>query len=343
MIKNLQALRFIFSFTVMLAHFSYAGISAKSTGASVCFFAILSGFLLSKVYGLRLETRKLTKTKYLLRRLVKLYPLHLSCLLVYIVLYIRHLNGTGALALVPNALLLQSWFPDANIYFSGNSVSWYLSDVLFFLVVFPFLHQVVHRLNARQLMATAVTVLALYIAYMLMLSYDNLNYWLYIFPPVRLIDFTIGMLLWRAVELRPSFGKVGWQSPTEALLMAALVLSIVSFPIHEKWHTAFIHWLVVVPMMLVFFQNDNEGGIITRLLHTTPIQWLGTFTMEIFLLHKTVFNVIMLTAIHLDISLPYFLMMLLCFSAAIATAYCVHRWFVVPTTNWLSSYVEKIP
>lgn len=342
MIRTLQALRFVFSLTVLLAHFSYAGIDGHSSGVSVCFFALLSGFLLSKAYGQRLVDGTITTGRYLLKRLIKLYPLHLLCLLVFIAIRRNTIDGAEALALVPNALLLQSWVPMEQVYFSGNAVSWYLSDALFFLLLFPWLFRLVSRLTFRQLGAACCAMMAVYVAYMLALPMDNLNYWLYIFPPVRLVDFTMGIMLWRLCQLRPRTGQVAvWPTAVELLLMAALVLTIVTYPLDAKWHVAFLHWLVVVPMLLVFYQGEQTGGAVSSFLKTPVVQWLGAFTMEMFLLHMILFSVAMSWAAKLGADIPYALMMLLCFSVVIGVSYVVHWWFVTPVVKWLTHCIAE--
>ena len=185
-------------------------------------------------------------------------------------------------------------------------------------------------------------MLAVYVAYMLALPMDNLNYWLYIFPPVRLVDFTMGIMLWRLCQLRPRTGRVAvWPTAVEMLLMAALVLTIVTYPLDAKWHVAFLHWLVVVPMLLVFYQGEQTGGAVSSLLKTPVVQWLGAFTMEMFLLHMILFSVAMSWAAKLGADIPYALMMLLCFSVVIGVSYVVHWWFVTPVVKWLTHCIAE--
>ncbi len=51
MIETLQSLRFVFALTVMLAHFSYAGIEGHSTGVGPMFFMLMTGIVMSRSYG----------------------------------------------------------------------------------------------------------------------------------------------------------------------------------------------------------------------------------------------------------------------------------------------------
>ena len=51
MIETLQSLRIVFALTVMLAHFSYAGIEGKSTGIGPMYFMLMTGLVMSRSYG----------------------------------------------------------------------------------------------------------------------------------------------------------------------------------------------------------------------------------------------------------------------------------------------------
>lgn len=71
-------------------------------------------------------------------RVVKLYPLHLLCFAAIFLLGIRSFAMTDLPKAALNLLLLQSWVPLSDYYMSYNAVSWFLSDELFFYLMFPF-------------------------------------------------------------------------------------------------------------------------------------------------------------------------------------------------------------
>ena len=119
MIETLQSLRFIFVMLIFLSHFAYRDIRALDAGGDcgVAFFFLLSGFACSLGYGRQLRDGTFRYGHFLWRRLRKLYPLHLLCLLAWVLLGHSPLN----LKVLLNLLLLQSWVPDAGWYFSCNS------------------------------------------------------------------------------------------------------------------------------------------------------------------------------------------------------------------------------
>jgi peptidoglycan/LPS O-acetylase OafA/YrhL len=340
MIQTLQSLRFIFSLTVMLAHFSYAGIEGHSTGVGPMFFMLMTGVVMSRSYGEKVLNGTFRFRDFLLRRLFKFYPLHLLCLLAIVVIRRQTMSGDDYLTVLPNLLLLQSWIPVQDYYFSCNAVSWYLSDLMLFLLLFPWLYRKIGRMSGRALTITTVSLLAVYVVYVSLVRTDDLNYWLYIFPPVRLFDFLWGMILWRCYQLHPSLGRVNRPTIAELLLVTGVVLTIVSYPLHERWHYALIHWVVMVPLMMVFLQGDCYGGVVSRFLKRPGMVWLGGLTLDTYLLHQLLFAVLLNNANKMGLELPYLLMLTLCVSIVVVVSWGVHTYFVTPMNRRLLGFIK---
>ena len=134
MIASLQSWRFIFALMIFLHHFPVNGKGLFEAGGScgVSFFLILSGFVMAAGYGDKVLSPSFSFGNYMIKRGARIYPLHLLCFLVALVLAYKNIDGFYLLKLLPNLLLLQSWIPIQGIYFSGNAVSWCLSDLVFF-------------------------------------------------------------------------------------------------------------------------------------------------------------------------------------------------------------------
>lgn len=342
MIETLQSLRIVFALTVMLAHFSYAGIEGKSTGVGPMFFMLMTGFVMSRSYGTKVLDGTFRYGTFILRRLFKFYPLHLLCLLAVVVIRRHTMTADDYLTVLPNLLLLQSWIPVEDYYFSCNAVSWYLSDLLFFLLLFPFLYKGIGRMSGRGLLRLVSGLLVVYVMYVIFLQTDDLNYWLYIFPPVRLFDFLWGMVMWRCYELHPTAGR--WSHPTviELALVVGVVLTIITYPLHDRWHVALIHWLILVPVVWVFMQGDQYGGWVSRFLKTRTMVWLGGLTLDTYLLHQLVFAVLMNNMAKQDVQLPYAVMLLICLTVVVFVSYITHTWFVNPINNrLLTLFIKK--
>jgi peptidoglycan/LPS O-acetylase OafA/YrhL len=128
--------------------------------------------------------------------------------LVTILLMVSVGTAVAARSAVPNLFLIQSWFPQFDINSSINIPSWSLSCELFFYVCFPLLHRGVRAIPARMLWPAAIGIVGL--IWLLPTLADALpatpvdpwfqipsyKFWfLYLFPPVRTLEFVLGIIL----------------------------------------------------------------------------------------------------------------------------------------------------
>lgn len=310
MIPTLQSLRFVFVMMIFMSHFSYGGIEAFQAGGDcgVAFFFLLSGFVLSRGYGQRLRQGSFSYGQFMRRRLLKIYPLHLLCL-VAVLLVSRQSLGLPVLL---NALLLQCWVPSMDFYFSCNAVSWFLSCMLFCYAVFPLaFRQASPRLTAVVLLGG----LAVY----LLVPYDRVNSILYVNPLVRFVDFYLGILLYRYLEEKPQNRLPAWVEP---LLVIVLVLLLMAYPFaDEKLRNAPLYWLVLLPLIAVFAKAQ---GPLSRLLCCKPLLWLGTLSMPVFLIHPLTFSI-------LTRRLPtmsYVPMLVVCFAVVVLVSWLIDKCFL---------------
>jgi len=294
MIGTLQSLRFIFVMMIFMSHFDYRDIRGFDAGGDcgVAFFFMLSGFVCSLSYGQRICEGVFRYGDFIWKRLKKLYPLHLFSLLFFLLVS----QTTLDLKVLANALLLQSWVPDPDWYFSCNKVSWFLSSLLFCYVVFPW----VYRHLSEYLTLAVLTACA--VVYWLT-PYDRVNAVLYVFPAVRFIDFYIGMLLYQFYERKKTLSI---PKGTELLLIFVLLLTLAVYPFTDaKLRNAPLYWVVLMPLILVFAQ---EKGLVSRLLKTKPMLFLGSLTMPVFLTHQMIIGILL----HRLPEMPVMLMLMVC-------------------------------
>ena len=279
MIETLQSLRFIFVMMIFMSHFAYRNIRAFDAGGDcgVAFFFLLSGFVCSLAYGAKISSGSFRYGSFLWKRLKKLYPLHLLCLLFF--LLVSHVPIDGKVLV--NALLLQSWVPDMEYYFACNSVSWFLSSLMFCYVMFPLLYR---WLSWRLTIVIAMACVAVY----WFTPADRINSILYVNPLVRLIDFYWGMLLCHFSLQRKETFSGQW---LEVVLAILLMLFLAAYPFaDEKLRNAPLYWLVLIPLIWVFAQ---QNGLVSRWLKTTPMLFLGSLTMPLFLTHQMMIGILL--------------------------------------------------
>ncbi|MEU1183206.1 acyltransferase [Streptomyces sp. NPDC005820] len=236
-LPSLTGLRFIAAFLVFAFHVTFlpsryiggglgdslGDILAKAGFYGVCFFFVLSGFVLT--WSARTDD---TAPRLWRRRLVKIYPNHLVTFALAAVLMTvaaEKISGGQALA---NLFLVQSWFPDMATTNSMNAVSWSLACEVFFYLAFPLLLRAVKAIPVRLLWPAVAVVAALMFAAPLIArsaisgarlpgiadgTYSFEQIWfVYFFPPVRALEFVLGMLLalivragrWPRVSLAPA-------------------------------------------------------------------------------------------------------------------------------------------
>ncbi len=278
-----QHARFLFAHTGWFAtvdHYLSRG------GVGVGFFFVLSGFVLtwSRRPGDRAQP-------FLDRRASRIYPDYLVVWCgsaVLIGLGIAAATSVGS-ALV-NVFLLQAWFPSPAWHYGMNAVSWSLSCEAFFYLCFPFIVGSVIGLGRkhRELAIVALVALAIGIQVALQVAEprigaDRVEYFAYVFPPTRLIEFVLGMLLVGLV--RDGLPRVPFAAAAAFAVVAVLAAGWAPFPAS---HVA----VTLVPFMVLIVaaaQADLAGtwcvGRSRRLVH------LGLVSYAFYLLHDLVLQI----------------------------------------------------
>ena len=306
MIESLQSLRIIFVAMVFMSHFALNTTPFDYGGdCGVAFFFMLSGFVLSHAHGGQVADGSYAAGRFFKKRLFKLYPLHLLCLLFTIAIHAGRLTSADYVRLLPNFFLIQSWFPQSDIYFSGNGVSWFLSDLLFMYLLFPCLYKRIHRARLRNLALAAIALTGAYVAFILLIPEDNVRWFVYVLPVSRLADFSIGIITCRICQetaLPSRFSSQSYIGKTaiELSLIAVLACWCAAYPsINPRVRTSLIFWTC---------------------LHKKFLLWLGRISFEIYMVHQIVINVILSESMKHQCSGHYGALLLLCILVTIASA-----------------------
>jgi peptidoglycan/LPS O-acetylase OafA/YrhL len=185
----------------------YASAMAGGGFVGVSFFFVLSGFVLT--WSARADE---PGTAFLRRRVLKIYPTHLVTFAIALMLFAS--AYTPASISVRNALLLHSFSSDPAAFISVNAPSWSLCCELLFYLLFPLIIRVVRRIPVNWLWAAAASMAAGTFGVALVTKYlvtdtprtpfipslSMTQFWAgYYFPPSRLFEFVLGMLLARIV------------------------------------------------------------------------------------------------------------------------------------------------
>lgn len=335
MIRTLQALRGIFVILIFLVHYPLEGPPTFVPGGDcgVAFFMMLSGFVMTAGYEQRLLTSDIGAGRFAVKRMAKVYPLHLLFFALALMLYDYTFNAKTIFNAVFNLTLLQSWVPSET--FTFNQVSWFLSDIFFFYRIFPLIIR--HRLLYRRSAVTGFFVaVAVYVSLIWLIPDDAAEYICYILPPVRLIDFIGGMLLWRLYSsLRDGgmcerFSRLSLcaRTLTELATIALLIATIFVYShVAVCYQVAAIWWPAMAAIILVFSVSDRSSGLVGRLLKTKILQAFGAASFVFFLFHRLGMSIVFRVLERLGIELPAMPLLIVNFLAVTICAMIIHRYF----------------
>ncbi len=336
MIRSLQSLRGIFAICIFITHCGeFVGRSWLPSGGDfgVAFFFMLSGFVMTLGYGHKIRSEAFSYRLYISRRIIRFWPLHLLLLGICILMTFSRLSAVDYLHLIPNALLLQSWSPNPDVFFSGNAPSWALSDLIFFCAVLPPLLRL--RFRRPALFFSLVTLaFAAYALCMTGVSSEHLLFLVYIFPPVRLLDFLLGVLLSELYTKATYRMHVGCAATNFIQPLSLLVVALASclfLSVPEAFRLASWWWLPVALTIFTFALTDSRG-LLGRLLSTRPAVLLGDISFAFYLLHVPV-CLLLKRLFASDFSPASFL--LLSFIISLALAWLLWRFFERPVSNAL--------
>lgn len=327
-LQGLRALAFIGIFT------EHAGITCLGSWGVSCFL-ILSGFLMYYNYGMIVETSK--GCNYLkesitmaLRKINKLYPLHCVTLFVALCVYldnqkldsIRHiLIWIGKLAF--NLMLLQSWVPKGEFYFSFNAVSWYLSTIVVLYIGFPYIQKAINNVKSKyEILLQFIAVIAIQsiISVLLIIYSEQVNnvpvtisddltkYVTYICPLYRMGDFYIGCLLgyvfkktsFCVKENRIIYSVMEIIAFVSMYFLQGIYSGRVGILGNDAFRYALLYTLQV--MVLVMLVGINQGVISKYILSSRIMVFIGDLSGYAFLIHQLVI-VIMWRAMEANIGM----------------------------------------
>ena len=310
-LQALTSLRFFAAAMIVMLHAqAYFGLVAPlrrfTLTQGVCFFFVLSGFILTYAYP-SLDGRGVQR--FLVARLARIVPLHLVALLFYVLIlpswYRDAVSSTTHGAGLLSAFLLQAWVPVYRVQTAFNGVSWSLSVEFFFYLCLPLL---LWRWRQTWRVKLALTFLlalgTMFVA----------NRWLghlpagtdvpdvvYFFPLARLWEFAIGVAtahVWRYLRAHVRCGRrLG--TLLELFVVAIVLIVMILSGDWARWagHFAFVGrggeaWLAssgyvcLVYAALICVMACEWGGV-SRLLSCRPLVFLGEISFSLYLLHLT--------------------------------------------------------
>ncbi|PZN94795.1 MAG: hypothetical protein DCF31_08515 [Alphaproteobacteria bacterium] len=276
--QSLHALRGVCAIMVAALHLRTTGylndsILIHNSYRFVDFFFVLSGFVMAITYRTRLENRE--TRDYLVRRVGRLYPLHLVVLVAMIVVAVAGskiglvLDEFRWPALPANLILVQSWGGFDRL--TWNAPSWSISTEIFAYGVFAL---AAHFATRRALDIVFVGLVASSLLIVLQAPEGMAS--TYDFGLARCIfGFFAGAIaasLWTQRRLRPR---------GEIVAVTVTVLAVCFLPLAAG--------ALIVPLFAwVILVFASDAGPVSRLLAGRIPQMLGTLSYSIYMIHSLV-------------------------------------------------------
>ncbi|WP_181427761.1 acyltransferase family protein [Pseudomonas mosselii] len=350
----LTSLRFFAALMVFLSHLDFFensdsaflvdffGSVMKEGYIGVTFFFVLSGFILSYACQGR-EVLRGGYLDFLISRISRIYPLHFITFIAVIPFAVMATLKRGEtwdfiVGLFANITLTQAFFSSGDIYFSFNAPAWSLSVELFFYAVFP----VLLVMTTRALLLSVVAVILLKA---LLASYglaNNGHFLLYIFPPLRLADFMVGILLFRCFSARCDISDLS-ATLLQAGSIAGLAVACVLAPYVPQGYRYDVYYLLPMAAIVLSFAYNN--GLAARLLSFPLLILLGEASFAFYLVHQRVIQVGQMVRAKFGLlGFAYWdiVFSVGCFFVALVVSVLLYRYFEISAKKWTVSKLTAI-
>ncbi|MFF4060414.1 acyltransferase family protein [Streptomyces sp. NPDC001668] len=304
-LPSLTGMRFIAALLVFFCHATIQGfyqdmhlsmslfrIGAGSGWLGVSFFFVLSGFVLTWSARAGDSPRHFWR-----RRIAKVGPNHLVvwALALLLVLVPGQPAGEGATVAktVPSLFLVHAWIPDVEVIDALHVPSWSLSCELLFYLSFPWLLRWVSAIPAKRLWACAGGVVGAIVCVPLLsrvllpdtprtpfLPMSVWDYWgVYTLPPVRMLEFLLGILMARIVMSDRWIGL--GLAPAVAVLLGGCFL---------QWHLTPSPYAMVAPTVVGLALVIPAAAVADCRASGSPFRgrlmvWLGEISFAMYLVH----------------------------------------------------------
>lgn len=331
MIKPLTSLRFFFAFFVFLSHLPFLKNSDSSFifehifsegFLGVSFFFILSGFILAYNYRDKIANKKISLRTFYIARFARIYPLHLATLLLSIPLFYK-----GISVLIINILLLQSYIPKQNIFFSYNAPSWSISSEFFFYALFPLIIYIGARIKYVAKIFGVIIFLAIVVLLNIFLPDEKVHYWVYISPFTRIFDFVIGIFLFDLFAFVKN-KKFTFNNNYSNILEISSLFTLLLFFLFKDYFSINFRYSIYywIPMCFIIFSfafsflYGKNDTIISNILSKNWLVYFGEISFAFYLIHYIVIDFIIKTNKNLGSPFSEIILIIVMFSITLLSS-----------------------
>jgi peptidoglycan/LPS O-acetylase OafA/YrhL len=328
-LKTLTAFRFFAAFWVFLFHLrsridyesNWFWDVIENGARGVDFFFILSGFVIFHVYESQISSGRFSFRNYIIKRLARIYPLHLFMLLIFLALAIMGNNQVQGV--LGSIFLLHAWGLTDGLVLNGPS--WTLSAEMFAYLTFGV---IVFRSPPTWLIFVAFVITAISVHFFaLSLGKTAFIHLTWDYGSLRILPlFILGMLLRRL-------------SPALSQTLATLVglLGIVMF----FWFASVpAGYEILIPFALLIISGARLSDQQNLPTNSQLFVYLGEISYSTYMIH------IFIIAVWFDYlpklgfgPLPW---SIICVVVIVGSSVSYHL-IEVPARRWINGYIDKEP
>ena len=293
---KLDGLRGIFSLMIVLYHYLqeflpiyfYRFFIIRESYAFVDFFFVLSGFVISHNYN-QIGSREQFFT-YVKKRFIRLYPLLFYTVMIYFLFRLLTLNLFPDVidsSVSFDAMLIKTLdallFTNSTVILGGenggmNSPSWSISAEMITYILFGL---VVGLTGEKKIVKSVIFGLVIGFA-SIILIYEGSLFKMSDYGYLRsFISFLMGYFVWK---LNPK--KIKIKKNLELLFPLIIILMLYFLHNYKNTDLKFYFEFLVPPVfaMFIYFLLVSKG-LLTSMLESKPIQYLGKISYSIYLNH----------------------------------------------------------
>lgn len=300
-IQSLQSLRGIAFLLIFFSHCTFIELFPSTWGAiGVSIFVVLSGFVVTINPKYQNPDFKLHPIPYTLKRVGKIFPLHMIMLCVRMVYdYLFYGLTTSLPVVLLNITMLKSFIPKRDIYYSMGGATWYLTLVCFFAAFTPLLMIIIKRLKNKKLCWYTFIVVALFRVIWIYIWHSNPEslWWNYVNPIFRLSDYFLGMILGANIKNIAKFIKARKYCNMLIAITVWGIFCLYLFAMARTtlpWYNIYLRTPLSLGLITLFVCSENVGGIFRRCIYENRfLIYIGNLSFEMFLIHIHVRNIIL--------------------------------------------------
>jgi peptidoglycan/LPS O-acetylase OafA/YrhL len=349
-IQSLGTLQLLAVVTIVIGHY-WIKDNAFINSLCVSFCFVYSGYFTAKLHRFGPEYGLKDHLHFLRDKLVRLYPLHVLAIVLNVIIMMSTgiLDRISIKVLLAHLTLLSPWIPNSDYYFGYNPVAWFVCDMFFLYLMAPLVVRLLRRFAAKWQVLLIIALLVLEFV----LGYGNYSekelqgqsifYYLYEFPPVRLLDFAVGIVLFNVTQT-DFWTKIKSRLTTEkstVIEVADVVLFLILYWVGRTWIHPHCYRVfcasapAIVALFAAFILTSSHYGQLSKFLCTKPLALLSTVSTEIYLLQFCVYFALLPICSATGIDSNIWLHLPLVIIALIVTSWAVNKWYCTPIRNWL--------